>query len=119
LMLESAAGAGAMRVRVADWVPPFKEAVMVAASLEETLETDAANCALPWPARIVTAAGTLTFALPSERETEVFAGAASASDTVQVAVPEEVKLVGEQERELKTEAAGATRFSCALRFTPL
>jgi len=116
--VERAAGAaGATRLSEADWVPPFKEAVMVAVSLEVTLTTDAVNCALPWPARIVTEDGMLTLALPSERDTDVFAGAAKTSETVQVAVPADVKLFGVQVKP--DNPAGATNPTWVVRTTPL
>jgi hypothetical protein len=118
LRLISAAGtAGGVSVKFADCVPPFKDAVMVTVSFEGTPVTDAANCALLCPENTVTEPGTVTLALLSERLTVVFEVAAAAKDTVQVALPAVVKLVGAQ---VKIESpAGATRLSGAVRVTPL
>lgn len=111
--------AGAVRVRVAFCVPPFRLALIVATSSADTLETEAANCTLLCPARMVTDPGSVTLALLSAKVTVAFAAAVAVRLTVQVAVPAALKLFGEQESALRTEAAGATSATCAVRVTPL
>jgi hypothetical protein len=117
LRLTKLAGvAGGVSVKFVDCVPPFSDAVMVTVSFEGTPVTDAANWALLCPVSTVTEPGTVTLALPSERPTVVFEVAAEANDTVQVAVPAAVKLLGAQ---VKFESpAGAIKFTWAVRETP-
>lgn len=111
--------AGAIKESVVVLVPPFTEAEIVTVSLEETEATEAANCALLCPARIVAEPGTTTFALLLDSVTVAFTAAVDDKVKVQVEVPTPVKLFAEQESELSTLDAGAAKPTCADRRMPL
>ncbi len=112
-------GAGAVSDRFVVTVPPFKPALIMTFSSAGTPVTLAVNCALLCPAPTVTDPGTLTFALLSERATTDPKTLAAERVTVQVAVPALLNVFGEQPNELKAAGAGATRFTDAVRVTPL
>ncbi|MEI9813417.1 MAG: hypothetical protein WDO18_12585 [Acidobacteriota bacterium] len=90
--------------------------MMVTVSSAGTPETVAANCALDCPLCTVTEAGTLTLPLLSDNPTDVFEPAADDKLTVHVALPLALKLLGLQLTPLS--AAGATKVTCDVRFTP-
>ena len=118
-LINAAGAAGGVRVRFADRDTPLSVAVMVTVSLAGTPVTEAANWAVLCPVSTVTEPGVVTFALASDRLTVVFEVAAAASDTVQVAVPAVVKLLGAQVKFESAAGAGATRLTWAVRVTPL
>jgi hypothetical protein len=111
--------AGATRFSVVLWVPPLNAAEMVTVSLDGTPTTVMPNCTPLWPATTVTVPGTLTLKLLDEMDTPAFVAAGAVKATVQVPLAAALKLVGEHTIELSELEAGATRFSCAVRVTPL
>jgi hypothetical protein len=116
--LTRAAGtAGGVSVRIALCEPPLSDAVTVTVSVEGTPVMVAVNPAEDCPAATVTEAGVLTLALESLIATSVLDGAGATSVSEQAAVPADEKALGPQLRPERP--AGATRFSDAVRVTPL
>jgi hypothetical protein len=114
--VSTAGVAGAVRVRLALWVPPFSEAVMVVASSLDTALTMAVNWAALCPDKTVTEPGTVTCELLSANPTMVLDATADTRVAVQVAVPAALKVVGAHVRLDRPE--GATKFTWAVRETP-
>ena len=96
---------------------PLRVAVITAEPLAVSVPAEAEKVAADCPLATVTEAGTVRLALLSERLTAVLLETALERFTVHVAEPLELRVEGEQAREVRV--ASVARVMVAVRETPL